>query len=115
MAIEAMARAAEQYAAAGDQRRCGALLRRTAKILEQHGLDSGKYIARILALTELTAREAEIVDLAREGRNNAQIARALTVSQRTVEGHLYRVFSKLGITERSALSNAGLQTGTGTR
>ncbi|HJX80212.1 helix-turn-helix transcriptional regulator [Glutamicibacter sp.] len=115
VAIEAMARAAEQYAAAGDQRRCGALLRRTAKILEQHGLDSGKYIARILALTELTAREAEIVELARAGRNNAQIARALTVSQRTVEGHLYRVFSKLGITERSALNNAGLQAGTGTR
>lgn len=115
VAIEAMARAAERYAAAGDQRRCGALLRRTAKILEQHGLDSGKYIARILALTELTAREAEIVELAREGRNNAQIARALTVSQRTVEGHLYRVFSKLGITERSALNNAGLQAGTGTR
>ncbi|MGP4994693.1 response regulator transcription factor [Glutamicibacter ardleyensis] len=115
VAIEAMARAAEQHAAAGDQRRCGALLRRTAKILEQHGLDSGRYIARILALTELTAREAEIVELAREGRNNAQIARALTVSQRTVEGHLYRVFSKLGITERSALNNAGLQAGTGTR
>lgn len=69
-------------------------------------MDPGKYISRVMALTELTAREAVIVDLARKGMNNAQIARALTVSQRTVEGHLYRVFSKLGISERAELDEA---------
>lgn len=113
--IEAWARAAERYAASGDQRRCGALLRRVAGMLEQHGMDSGKYVARVLAITELTARETEIVNLARQGLNNAQIARELTVSQRTVEGHLYRVFSKLGITQRAELNHAGLQTGAGRR
>lgn len=110
--IEAWARAAERYAQSGDQRRCGALLRRAAQLIDQQGMDPEKYIARVLALTELTAREAEIVGLARQGLNNAQIARTLTVSQRTVEGHLYRVFSKLGITERAELDHAGLEAGT---
>ncbi|MGH3652918.1 response regulator transcription factor [Glutamicibacter sp.] len=110
--IEAWARAAERYAQAGDQRRCGALLRRAARLIEQQGMHPGKYIDRVLAITELTARETEIVNLARQGLNNAQIARALTVSQRTVEGHLYRVFSKLGITERAELDHAGLEAGT---
>ncbi len=53
------------------------------------------------------------MDLARAGKNNAEIARALTVSQRTVEGHLYRVFAKLGISERAELKDAGLQPGNG--
>ncbi|KSU67671.1 helix-turn-helix transcriptional regulator [Arthrobacter sp. NIO-1057] len=110
--IEAWARAAERYAQSGDQRRCGALLRRAAQLIDQQGIDPGKYIARVLAMTELTARETEIVSLARQGLNNAQIARTLTVSQRTVEGHLYRVFSKLGITERAELDHAGLEAGT---
>ncbi|WP_306420815.1 response regulator transcription factor [Arthrobacter sp. JCM 19049] len=77
------------------------------------GDEPGRYVLRALALTELTAREAEIVDLARAGKNNAEIARALTVSQRTVEGHLYRVFAKLGISERAELKDAGLQPGNG--
>ena len=109
--IEAWARAAERHAAAGDPRRCGALLRRTGRLLEAQSMDPGKYISRVMALTELTAREAVIVDLARKGMNNAQIARALTVSQRTVEGHLYRVFSKLGISERAELDEAVLDAG----
>lgn len=111
VAVEAWARAAERHAAAGDPRRCGALLRRTGRLLEAQSMDPGKYISRVMALTELTAREAVIVDLARQGMNNAQIARALTVSQRTVEGHLYRVFSKLGISERAELDDAGLDAG----
>lgn len=107
-AIEAWARAGERHSESGDQRRCGAVLRRTATLIEQQQVVPGKHVSRILAMTELTAREIEIVDLARQGLNNAHIARALTVSQRTVEGHLYRVFSKLGITERSELNHASL-------
>ena len=103
IAVEALARAAQRHHEAGNQRRCGELLRRTAQILDEQRMDTGKELGHILALTELTAREAEIVDLARSGMNNSQIARVLTVSQRTVEGHLYRVFSKLGISERSEL------------
>lgn len=113
LATEAMARAAARYLAAGENRRGGALLRRTRTLIDEQGLNARKYVARTLALTELTARELEIVELARSGMNNARIASALTVSQRTVEGHLYRVFSKLGITERSELAEATRYAGTG--
>jgi DNA-binding CsgD family transcriptional regulator len=51
----------------------------------------------------LTAREREIASLAARGLSNKDIAERLTVSVRTVEGHLYRTNLKLGVSERSAL------------
>lgn len=60
-------------------------------------------LARTLGASELTAREEEIVEHVRQGLSNREIARLLTVSQRTVEGHLYRIFAKLGISNRSEL------------
>lgn len=113
LGVVALARAAARYSEQGEQRSCGALLRQVARIVDAEGMDPGRYVSRTLALTELTARETEIVDLARAGKNNAEIARILTVSQRTVEGHLYRVFAKLGISERAELNDAGLQPGNG--
>jgi DNA-binding CsgD family transcriptional regulator len=52
----------------------------------------------------LTAREREITVLAAQGLSNKTIADRLTVSVRTVEGHLYRAGLKLGVSERSALA-----------
>jgi DNA-binding CsgD family transcriptional regulator len=52
----------------------------------------------------LTAREREIVVLAARGLSNKEIAGRLTVSVRTVEGHLYRAGLKLGVSERTALA-----------
>lgn len=51
----------------------------------------------------LTDRELQIAVMAREGTTNEKIAEALGVSRRTVEGHLYQIFSKLGITSRSEI------------
>ena len=53
----------------------------------------------------LTAREREIVALAARGLSNKDIAERLTVSVRTVEGHLYRAGLKLGVSERTALAD----------
>ena len=53
----------------------------------------------------LTAREREIVELAARGLSNKDIAERLTVSVRTVEGHLYRAGLKLGVSERTALKD----------
>ena len=52
----------------------------------------------------LTAREREIAALAARGLSNKTIADRLTVSVRTVEGHLYRAGIKLGVSERTALA-----------
>lgn len=112
VAAESMARAAMLLSSAGDSRRCGAVLRELMELVRERQLVPDAYVARALAMAELTSREEEIVELARQGKNNAEIARALTVSQRTVEGHLYRVFSKLGITDRSELGRLRLFAGT---
>jgi DNA-binding NarL/FixJ family response regulator len=53
----------------------------------------------------LTPREREIASLAARGLSNKVIAERLTVSVRTVEGHLYRAGLKLGVSERSALAH----------
>lgn len=52
----------------------------------------------------LTDREQEIVDLAREGLSNRDIAGRLFLSVRTVESHLYRAMRKLGVSDRTRLA-----------
>ncbi|MGG5174040.1 LuxR C-terminal-related transcriptional regulator [Pseudarthrobacter sp. J1763] len=56
---------------------------------------------------ELTERERQVARLAAQGMSNKEVATHLEVSIRTVEGHLYQVFTKLGITSRSGLGDAG--------
>ncbi len=50
---------------------------------------------------ELTAREREILDLLASGKSNAEIARALFLSQKTVKNHLTSVFAKLQVADRA--------------
>jgi DNA-binding CsgD family transcriptional regulator len=51
----------------------------------------------------LTASETRVVDLARSGLSNAEIARYLYVSVRTVESHLGHAYTKLGVASRRQL------------
>jgi DNA-binding CsgD family transcriptional regulator len=53
---------------------------------------------------DLTAQERQIVQLARDGLTNPEIAARLFVSPRTVEWHLRNVFGKLGIRSRHELA-----------
>jgi DNA-binding CsgD family transcriptional regulator len=54
-------------------------------------------------LDQLTARETEIARLARDGLSNAEIGGRLFISPRTVEYHLSKVFTTLGISTRHQL------------
>src|SRR3712207_3920565 len=56
------------------------------------------------AFPELTAREAEILDLIAQGCNNAEIARRLYLSQKTVRNHVSNVFLKLQVADRDRKS-----------
>jgi DNA-binding NarL/FixJ family response regulator len=46
---------------------------------------------------QLTPREREVLSLMAEGRSNAAIAEALTVTPAAVEKHTQRIFAKLGL------------------
>ena len=58
------------------------------------------------APSRLTKREHEIAARAAAGYSSKQIAEQLFLSPRTVENHLYRVYVKLGVTDRSGLADA---------
>lgn len=63
-------------------------------------------LARCRAAWEpiLTARELSVAMLVAEGRTNREIAEKLTVSVRTVEVHIGRLFTKLGVRGRGELT-----------
>jgi DNA-binding NarL/FixJ family response regulator len=48
-------------------------------------------------LTELTARERELLALVAEGQSNSAIAESLVITKRAVEKHLNSIFHKLGL------------------
>ncbi|MDQ1455630.1 MAG: hypothetical protein QOH28_1250 [Actinomycetota bacterium] len=53
------------------------------------------------AARQLSAREEEVLRLVASGLANKQIARKLTISERTVKAHLTNVFAQLGVSDRT--------------
>lgn len=57
----------------------------------------------------LTTREVEVLRLLARGLSNTQIAEELVVSLLTIKAHLRSIYSKLGVTSRSAATCYALE------
>lgn len=69
--------------------------------------DIARKIARLMsdpAAARLTVKEMEVLRLVCRGLRNKEIAQELTVSVKTVEGHLDVIFDKLGVRSRTGVA-----------
>jgi two-component system, NarL family, response regulator DevR len=62
------------------------------------------------AYDALTAQELRVLAILAEGKTNKEIARDLSVSEKTVRNHVYNLFQKLGVTSRSQATARYLRT-----
>ena len=58
---------------------------------------------------DLTAREVEVLQLLATGLTSAQIAEQLIISLLTVNTHVRSIYSKLGVTSRSAATRYAIE------
>lgn len=82
-----------------------------AYALADYGVNSAKQTLATSpgSYPALSRRETEIVQLVAQGFTDRQIATELQISPRTVDGHLRRIFGKVGVTSRSALTAWGIR------
>ncbi len=104
-AADAAAQAASVHERHGDRRRLLESAATANRLAAACGGASTPALRQSAQPLPLTAREREIANLVVAGLSNRQIADRLTVSVRTVEGHLYRACTKLDVTDREALAD----------
>jgi DNA-binding NarL/FixJ family response regulator len=63
------------------------------------------------ASVSLSSREVEVLGLVAKGRTNAEIGRALHISEATVKTHLLRAFNKLDVSDRTAAVTTAMALG----
>lgn len=103
-AAEVAARAAEIAAQTVDRRLAASMFALFAEITPAlSGVNTPSLGRARIDPEVLSEREEEVCMLALEGKTNPEIAAELFLSPRTVEGHLQRSYSKLGITDRRQL------------
>lgn len=58
---------------------------------------------------DLTAREVEVLRLVSQGLTDAQVAKQLVISRRTVNWYLTTIYSKIGVSSRSAATRYAIE------
>ncbi|MFB9253122.1 LuxR C-terminal-related transcriptional regulator [Sphaerisporangium melleum] len=104
LAAEAASAAAELWRRSGNPRQATAAAARAAAGAALCEGACTPMLQAADAAVPLTAREREIAALAAEGMFSKDIAAKLTISVRTVDNHLQRVYAKLGVTNRRELT-----------
>jgi DNA-binding CsgD family transcriptional regulator len=102
LAADAAAHASREYARSGNRIKEMEASTRAHWLASRCGLRTPA-TAEIERPLPITDREREIATLVGAGLTNREIADRLGVSPRTVDGHLYRIFTKLGIEDRDQL------------
>jgi DNA-binding NarL/FixJ family response regulator len=72
---------------------------------------AAKLVSQFRSPPALSRREVEVLRQVSTGQTNAEIGRALFISEATVKTHLLRAFSKLGVSDRTAAVTAALALG----
>jgi DNA-binding CsgD family transcriptional regulator len=105
LAAEAADFAADLYSGRGPYREFMAACRTRDRLLASAGtMRLGWWPSR--QRVALSPREREVAVLASAGRSSPEIASSLHLSVRTVENHLQRAYTKLGVTNRTELRGA---------
>ena len=71
----------------------------------------GENTRRKIGMPQLSKREFEVLQWAKEGKNNGDIAIILSISERTVKFHLSNIFNKLNVVNRSQAIAKGMSFG----
>jgi len=77
--------------------------RRVINAMRHLGGAGQRLAARVAGPDSLTRREREVARLAARGHTAREIAERLTITERTVEGHLGAVYAKLGVSSKLEL------------
>jgi DNA-binding CsgD family transcriptional regulator len=103
-AAESAMAAAEASARAHDQRAATRWARRATELADRCEAAPVVELVGAAGPVPLTNREREIALLAADGLASRAIAERLFVSVRTVNNHLGRIYTKLGVTRRAELA-----------
>jgi DNA-binding CsgD family transcriptional regulator len=106
LAAEASAASAVALRRAGDMRHAVAAEVRAAELARRCQGAMTPALRAIQTQALLSGREIEVAALGAAGLSNKDIASRLSVSVRTVENHLQRVYEKLGVARRADLTQA---------
>ena len=105
-AAEAALELADLLRQQGDARAAVAAARHSQRLVDASGGARTPPLLRGATIEPLTNREREVALLAATGLASKQIAIRLSISKRTVDTHLDRIYRKLGVAGRAELAEA---------
>jgi DNA-binding NarL/FixJ family response regulator len=103
-AADSAAQAVPLHERGGERRKSAESSARALRLATQCGGATTPAIRSAARPLPLSSREREIAMMAASGLSNREIAEGLTVSVRTVEGHIYRACIKLDVPDRDELA-----------